>query len=235
MSSSALLQSGQEFKRGLITALPVMLSFIPFSLVLGAQAIQKGMRTGEISLLTAVNFAGGSEFVAVNLWTSPPHLILIALMTLLVNSRHILMSAALTPYLKDLPRRKVLSALFLMCDESWALAFTDAKNSPKQKFSYYFYLGAGIGLYVVWVGFTTVGALIGPVIGDVTHYGFDMAFVAVFLVLLKGMWKGFTAAIPWLVSLLAAIAGYLFLPGAWYVLLGTISGLTVAFIMAAYD
>lgn len=94
--------------------MPVILSFIPFSLVLGAQAIQKGMRTGEISLLTAVNFAGGSEFVAVNLWTSPPHLILIALMTLLVNSRHILMSAALTPYLKDLPRRKVLSALFLM-------------------------------------------------------------------------------------------------------------------------
>ena len=180
MSSSAVLQPKQEFKRGLITALPVMLSFIPFSLVLGAQAIQKGMRTGEISLLTAVNFAGGSEFVAVNLWTSPPHLILIALMTLLVNSR-------------------------------------------------------GIGLYVVWVGFTTVGALIGPVIGDVTHYGFDMAFVAVFLVLLKGMWKGFTAAIPWLVSLLAAIAGYLFLPGAWYVLLGTIAGLTVAFIMAAYD
>ena len=80
-----------------------------------------------------------------------------------------------------------------------------------------------------------MGARIGPVIGDVTHYGFDVAFVAVFLVLLKGMWKGFTAAVPWLVSLLAAIAGYLFLPGAWYVLLGTISGLTVAFIMAAYD
>lgn len=71
MSSSAVLQPKQEFKRGLITALPVMLSFIPFSLVLGAQAIQKGMSTGEISLLTAVNFAGGSEFVAVNLWTSP--------------------------------------------------------------------------------------------------------------------------------------------------------------------
>jgi predicted branched-subunit amino acid permease len=128
VSLSATTLPAQEIKRGLITALPVMLSFIPFSLVLGAQAIQKGMSTGQISLLTAVNFAGGSEFVAVNLWTSPPHLFLIALMILLVNSRHILMSAALTPYLKDLPKRKVLPALFFMCDESWALAFTDAKK-----------------------------------------------------------------------------------------------------------
>ncbi|WP_218966393.1 AzlC family ABC transporter permease [Snodgrassella alvi] len=235
MSSTAVPSPAHEIKRGLITALPVVLSFIPFSLVLGAQAIQKGMSTGEISLLTAVNFAGGSEFVAVNLWTSPPHLFLIALMTLLVNSRHILMGAALTPYLKDLPKRKVISALFFMCDESWALALTDTKNSPGQKFSYYFYLGTALGLYLGWIGFTTIGALIGPIIGDVTHYGFDMAFVAVFLVLLKGMWKGFKMAIPWLVSLLVAIISYCFLPGAWYVLLGMLAGLTVAFIITPYD
>lgn len=123
-----LLSQRQEIKRGVIAALPIIISFIPFALVLGAQAIQKGMAAGEIGLMTAMNFAGGSEFVAVNLWSSPPHLLLIALMTLLVNSRHILMGAALTPYLKDLPKRKVLFALFFMCDESWALSFADAKK-----------------------------------------------------------------------------------------------------------
>lgn len=235
MSTPVVLTPKQEMKRGLIAAIPIMISFIPFSLVLGAQAIQRGMVTGEITLLTAVNFAGGSEFVAVNLWTSPPHILLITLMTLLVNSRHILMGAALTPYLKDLPKRKVLPALFLMCDESWAMGFADAKQSTNQKFNYYYYIGASIGMYAIWVSFTTVGAYFGPMIGDVTHYGFDMAFVAVFLVLLKGMWKGVVAAIPWLVSLLVAMAGYLLLPGAWYVLLGALAGLIVAFIMASYD
>jgi predicted branched-subunit amino acid permease len=62
-----------------------------------------------------------------------------------------------------------------------------------------------------------------------------MAFVAVFLVLLKGMWKGFKVAILWLVSLLVAIISYCFLPGAWYVLLGMLAGLTVAFIIIPYD
>lgn len=235
MSTPVVLTPKQEMKRGLIAAIPIMISFIPFSLVLGAQAIQRGMITGEITLLTAVNFAGGSEFVAVNLWTSPPHILLIVLMTLLVNSRHILMGAALTPYLKGLPKRKILPALFLMCDESWAMGFADAKSASHQKFNYYYYLGASIGMYITWVSFTTVGAFIGPMIGDVTHYGFDMAFVAVFLVLLKGMWKSMVAAIPWLVSLLVAIAGYLLLPGAWYVLMGALAGLIVAFIMADYD
>ncbi len=224
-----------EFRRGFIAAIPIMISFIPFSLVLGAQAIQKGMLLSEISTMVAVNFAGGSEFVAVNLWTSPPHLLLIALMTLLVNSRHILMGAALTPYLKELPKRKVLFSLFLMCDESWALSFADAKKSPKPKFNYHYYLGASLGLYITWISFTTVGALIGPMIGDVTYYGFDMAFVAVFLVLLKGMWKGIVSSIPWFVSLVVAVISYLLIPGAWYVLCGACAGLFTAFVILSHD
>lgn len=229
------LSPKQEMERGLRAALPIVLSFIPFAMVLGAQAVQKGMSAGQITLMAGVNFAGGSEFVAVNLWTSPPHLFLIALMTLLVNSRHFLMGAALTPYLQGLPARKVLPALFLMCDESWALMFAEIKRSADKKFNFYFYMGSALALYGIWVLFTAVGALIGPVLGDITQYGFDMAFVAVFLVLLKGMWKGCKAAIPWLVSLLTAIAGYCFIPGAWYVLIGSVAGLGTIFLMTRHD
>lgn len=224
-----------EFRRGLIAAIPIMLSFIPFSLVLGAQAIQKGMAVGEVSMMVAANFAGGSEFVAVNLWTSPPHLLLIALMTFLVNSRHILMGASLTPYLKEMPKKKVLFALFFMCDESWALSFAEAKKTNKLQFNYHYYMGASLGLYSTWFIFTTTGSFIGPLIGDVTHYGFDMAFVAVFLVLLKGMWKGIINAVPWFVSLVVAIISYLFIPGAWYVLFGAFAGLLTAFVTSSYD
>ena len=50
---------------------------------------------------------------------------------------------------------------------------------------------------------------IGPLLGDLHGYGFDMAFAAVFLVLLKGMWKGVHAALPWLFSLITAALFYL--------------------------
>lgn len=56
-----------EFLRGLRAAVPVMIGFIPFALVLGAQAAQKGLSALEVPLMTGLNFAGGSEFAAVEL------------------------------------------------------------------------------------------------------------------------------------------------------------------------
>jgi len=84
-----------EFRRGLRQSLPVMLGFIPFALVLGAQAAGKGLSAQEVPLMTGLNFGGGSEFAAISMWTSPPQLLLIVAMSVLVNSRHILMGAAL--------------------------------------------------------------------------------------------------------------------------------------------
>ena len=214
--------------RGLRASLPVMLGFVPFALVLGAQAAQKGLSALEVPLLTGLNFAGGSEFTAVRLWTSPPHVLLIVAMSFLVNSRHILMSAALAPYLRHLPRRRALPALFFMCDECWALALADAQRRRAGHISLPYYLGLSAGLYATWVVFTALGAVAGPALGDVERYGFDMAFTAVFLVLLRGLWRGVRPCRPWLVSLLVAALTYKVVPGAWYVATGAASGLVAA-------
>jgi len=122
--------------------------------------------------------------------------------------------------------------LFFMCDESWAMGLADARQRADagrpQPFSLAYYIGVSIGLYATWVVFTALGALLGPVLGDITRYGFDMAFPAVFLVLLRGMWKGMRAAMPWAVSLVAAVAACLLLPGAWYVPAGAVAGVLAA-------
>lgn len=227
--------TSQELWRGLRAALPVMLGFIPFALVLGAQAAQKGLSLLEVPLMTGLNFAGGSEFTAVRLWTSPPHVLLIAAMSLLVNSRHLLMSAALAPLMRHIPKRHALVALFFMCDESWALALADAQQR-RDRLSLYFYMGAALGLYLTWVVCTAAGAALGPVIGDIEQYGFDMAFTAVFLVLLRGMWRGLRVCRPWLISLMVAALTYRLLPDStWYVAAGAVSGLIVAAVWAPKD
>src|SRR5262245_34457009 len=83
--------------RGLAAACPVMLGFVPFALVLGDQAAQQGFNLAEVPLMTGLNFGGASEFAAVKLWASPPPVLLIVAMTFLINSRHLLMGAALAP------------------------------------------------------------------------------------------------------------------------------------------
>jgi predicted branched-subunit amino acid permease len=112
-------RAGSEFRRGIVSCTPVLLGIVPYALVLGAQAAQKGLSGVEVPLMTGLNFAGGSEFAAIQLWTSPPHILLIVAITFLVNSRHLLMGAALAPFLRDLPKRKALTALFVVGDESW--------------------------------------------------------------------------------------------------------------------
>ena len=232
-SETAAKPVQSEFRRGVAASIPVMIGFIPFALVLGAQATQKGFSAIEVPLMTGLNFGGGSEFAAVELWTSPPHLLLIVAITFLVNSRHLLMGAALAPYIQHLPKRKALPALFLMCDEAWAIGLADIRQRAaaglRRAFSLPYYFGLSIGLYLTWVVFTAIGASVGPIIGDVTVYGFDMAFPAVFLVLLKGMWKSFRSARPWFVSLAVAALTYRLVPGAWYVPAGALSGVAAAY------
>ena len=220
--------SRAEFARGVCTSFPVMIGFVPFALVLGAQAARKGFASGEVLLMTGLNFGGGSEFAAVHLWSSPPPVLLIVAITFLINSRHLLMGAALSPYLKHLPVKKTLLALFFMCDESWAMSLADAKRRAamerSEAFSLAHYMGASLGLYLTWVSFTFLGGLLGPAAGNLETYGFDMAFPAVFLVLLKGMWSGVRAARPWAVSLIAGVIACVALPGAWYVVVGSAAG-----------
>lgn len=219
-----------ELRRGALAAVPVLLGFVPFALVLGAQASQHQLGPGAVALMTGLNFGGGSEFAAIELWSSPPAILVIVAMTLLVNSRHLLMGATLAPYLRHLPLPRALGALFFMCDESWAMGLADARQ--RGRFSLRYFIGVALCLWGTWVGFTSLGALLGPLLGDLHGYGFDMAFAAVFLVLLRGMWKGVQAALPWLFSLVTAALFYLLIPGGWYVLAGTVAGLVGAYLWA---
>lgn len=223
-----VITPARELWRGAVAAVPVLLGFIPLALVLGAQASQHHLNASEMALMAGLNFGGGSEFAAIELWTSPPAIMVIVTMTLLVNCRHLLMGATLAPYLRHLPLRKALGSLFFMCDESWAIGLADARQ--RGSFSLHYFMGVSLCLWITWVGFTSLGTLIGPLLGDLRRFGFDMAFAAIFLVLLKGMWKGARAALPWLFSLIIAALVHLLIPGGWYVLAGTLAGLLSAYL-----
>lgn len=228
-----------EIRRAAKLAAPVLVALVPLAMVLGAQARAKGLSLPEVTLMTALNYAGGSEFAAIGLWTSPLPVALIVAMTFLVNSRHLLMGAALAPYISHLPRRIVYPALFFMVDESWAISIVDARSraarGEQPAFSLPFYATLGILFWVNWFGFATLGALVGPVIGDLGRWGLDMAFPAIFLMLIRGMWTTWRAALPWIISLVVAAATHLAIPGAWYVPAGAVAGLLVAWILAGAE
>jgi len=208
-------------------------------MVLGALASQVGLSIIEIAGMTGLNFAGGSEFAAIQMWATAPPVLTIVLITFLINSRHIVMGAALTPYIQNLPKRKVIPALFFMADEGWAISYADtlkrSSDGVQPAFGFPYYFGACVPFYPIWVLFSVLGAVVGPALGNIEAYGLAMAFPAVFLVLLKGMWRGVRFARPWLVSLIVAAIVYLLIPGAWFVLSGTIAGMAAAYFFAGTE
>ena len=84
-----------DFLRGMRASVPVMLGFIPVGLILGATGAHAGLSPLGMGLMTGINYAGGSEFAAIALWSALPPILTIAMSTWLINSRHIMLSAAL--------------------------------------------------------------------------------------------------------------------------------------------
>ncbi|MBS0908420.1 AzlC family ABC transporter permease [Tatumella sp. JGM118] len=230
-------QHSLSFSRGVKDAIPLLLAVAPYGVILGIQAASQGIPPWQLGLMTSMNFAGGSEFAAISLWHAPLPVLTIVMLTFLINSRHIIMGAAIAPYLKHLPLRKILPALFLMGDEGWAVSYAsavrNASGMPDAKaLPLAYYLGVCFPFYPVWVLFSLAGYLLPSVQDHIQSLGLAMAFPAIFIVLLKGMWRGNQTILPWCTSLLVSAATFILVPGYSYVLAGAFSGMLVAWLQA---
>jgi predicted branched-subunit amino acid permease len=66
--------------------------------------------------------------------------------------------------------------------------------------------------------------LLGRSLGDPAAFGVDFAFSAMFIAILMGFWKGRRTAAVLIVAGLAAALAKLWVPGAWYIVIGGLAG-----------
>jgi 4-azaleucine resistance transporter AzlC len=215
-----------EFLAGLKSIAPVLVAAMPIGLVFGAVAAGKGLSPLETLLMSALVFAGGSQFVAMDIWTHPASWTTLGFAAFLVNIRHVLMGASLGRKMEAFkPWQKYASAL-VMADENWAMAEARARKAPLTPA---FFAGLSVLFYLNWLVCSLAGALLGAVLGDPALIGLDFAFPAVFIVLVMSFWKGPATGLVLLASALASITVYLTVPGAWYIAAGAAAGLVAAF------
>ena len=204
---------------------PLIAAVIPIGLVFGAVAATKGLSPAEIGLMSALVFAGGSQFVAMDIWTHPASWTGVGFAALLVNIRHVLMSASLGTRMSGFSQpARYLSMLFL-ADEIWAMAEFRAKVA---KLTPAWFAGLVAPFYLAWVFSGLAGAALGAFLGDPVVLGLDFAFPAVFIVLVMGFWKGPETGAVLLASGAAAVATQHFVPGVWYIAAGAVAGLVAA-------
>lgn len=214
-----------SFLRGARLALPIILGYLPVGFAFGVLAVQAGMTPVTVGMMSFFVYAGSAQLIAANLLMAGVGTATIVFTTFIVNLRHLLMSAALAPYLNKWSRPLQAWFCFEMTDESFAANITRYSTGRVDKNET---LGLNAFAHAGWVTGGILGALFDSAIGDIKPWGLDFALPAMFIALLlphfavprRVLALCFGAAL----SLVFAILG----AGQWNVILATIAAATLA-------
>ena len=225
----ALQSAWRQFGDGAAGISPICVAAIPIGLVWGALATERGLSVFEIGLMSASVFAGASQFVAIGLWAEPLPAFAIIFAALMVNLRHIMMSASLGRSMALFFPAQRYAAFYGMTDEVWALAEARALNAPLTPA---YYAGLVVPLMLSWIVGTLAGGMFGKLVGDTAAYGLDFAFAAMFI----GLVVSFRALPAWLpivlTSAAVSVVTYHVLPSPWFVIAGSVAAMFVAGFLA---
>jgi 4-azaleucine resistance transporter AzlC len=153
-----------SFWAGVRAEFPLLIGVFPFGLIYGTLAIKSGLSPVPAQLMSSIVFAGSSQFIAAQLIHDTAPGVVIVLTIAIVNLRHMLYSASLAPYLKDLsPRWKSLLA-YLLTDEAYAATVVHYQQEGLTPTGHLFFLGAGFSLWFTWQTSSAVGILLGTAI-----------------------------------------------------------------------
>lgn len=205
-------------------AMPVMPGMVLFGAAFGALAAQKGLSLLEATLMSAVVYAGASQFVALEMWpdiATFSGIAAIGLVTAAVNMRFILMTAALRPWFGALPVWQSYPALFTITDPGWLIAMNYHRKGGRDAA---ILVGGGLAFWVLWVASTVPGYLLGALVSDQKTFGLDVIMPAFFVAMLVPLWRGARRAIPWAVAGAVALLVAALIPGWWFIMAGSVVG-----------
>ncbi len=186
-------------RRLLMDALGIAVSAVGFGFVYGLSAREAGFSVIETVAMSTIVFAGAAQFAAVGYVASGLAWPGVVLLTALLNARHLLYSAALAPWLRDVPfvRRAVMA--HLLTDEAFALSIGHFRRLGRTDERGY-WIGAIGSTFIPWNLATLAGVLLGGQIPDPARFGIDVIFPAAMIGLAVGLITGRR-------ELVAAIAG----------------------------
>jgi 4-azaleucine resistance transporter AzlC len=217
----------QDIAEALRDIAPPLIAAAPIGLLYGALCVGKGLSPPEAAVSSALIFAGGAQFAALELWRKPAPIVALVFSTLLINARHVLMGASLKAKLSRFSVLQRAVGLFFMADENWAMS---ERRATRTSLTPAYFLTMGAVFWANWVFWTTLGAFSGSLLGDPKRVGADFAFTALFIGLVAGFWKGRSTAVTILASALASAFAFRLFGPPWHVAAGALAGVAAAWL-----
>jgi len=218
-------QSMYMFQKGLRVGFPILLGYIPIAITYGVLAAQSGLSLFELTMMSALVFAGASQFMGANMIAATASAVEIIVATFVLNFRHFVMSLSFMNEIRDRISLKGRSGLALtLTDETFAVSALHKEKAKEEK-AVYFYAAINLSGYLSWVIGSFLGGVLGEIIPEQLSQSMGIALYAMFIGLLipsvKKEWKvGLIAIIAMLINSIASQ----FVSSGWAIVLGTVFG-----------
>jgi len=186
-------------------SLPIFLGYLPVGIAFGVLMQQAGYNvlwTGASSIFV---YAGSLQFLMVSFLTSTTSLILVALLALLLNSRHIFYGLSFLEKFRSFGFWKYF-LIFTLTDENYSLHCAQlSQEKPGGKWAYV--LPAAF-TWLYWIVATIIGNVLGTLIPFNTQ-GIDFAQTALFIVILVDQVRGSGSKLPALAAAACSLVSIL--------------------------
>lgn len=186
--------------RGLGDSLAIAAGYVPVAFSFGLAAVQLGLEAEWAVAISAIVFAGASQFVLVSLVAAGAGPLAVVPTIWLLNARHLLYGRAVAEQLAQAPRPRVPAALaFGLTDEVFACAATRLPALPPGQRAGWL-AGLQAGAYLAWIAGTWLGAETGAQLVDrvpLLREALQFVLPALFLSLLLQMGVRGRAAALW--------------------------------------
>lgn len=187
-------------RQALADIVPLAIPAIPFGFVVGLAVTESAMPHWIAWASSPLVFAGAAQLAMITLAGSASLWAIIAAV-LVINTRHVMYSAALAPAFRHQPRWMRWFAPFLMVDQTFALAALQTHRSPADFRKYY--LTIAVTLFAVWNTVVPLGMLVGPVVPEAWRLDFapPIMFAGLTLFAIKRIPAGVAALVGGFTSL----------------------------------
>ena len=180
---------------------PIFIGFLPVGLAYGVLMGSLGYNfvwTGACSLFI---LAGSLQFLMVTFFAGGVSLITVAVMALLLNSRHIFYGLPFIEKFREFGGWKYF-LIYSLCDENFSLHCSHNFGEDVNEKWAYVCTAAFVGLY--WLVLSILGSLIGSIIPFDTT-GIDFALTALFITILLDMLKDAKTVLPAVIAFVSSV------------------------------
>jgi 4-azaleucine resistance transporter AzlC len=195
--------------------LPVMAGMLFMGFTFGLLMRHEGWGSPIALLMSVFIYAGSMQFVTIGFLSSVHGLAEIALMTLLINARHMFYGLAVIGKYKGAGRKKPYM-IYTLTDETFSLVCS--ANVPEGVAAAWLYFCIGMLNQIYWVAGTAAGAAAGAMLSGVGIKGLEFTMTALFVSIFVDQWRAAPTRIPALMGLGASFAALLLFGKDYFIL-----------------